>query len=252
MSGAVALGGWTMAILAAVAAWVVWRALGGRMEAVARACHELRGPITAARLGLQLGARAGELSAARLRAVELELVRASAALDDLAHAREGRRCQRALEDVDVAELLADSVEAWRAFAVARGVDLRLDWSGAAASVLGDRVRLAQAVGNLIANAIEHGAGPVEVQGATHTATVWVQVSDHGQGLPAPLAALTRRAQSGRGDRGRGLAIVAEIAADHGGQLIAAPRDHGARLVLELPAAAALSMPKLPDRTSSAP
>ena len=52
------------------------------MEAVARACHELRGPLAAARLGLELGVRVGELSPAQLRALELELGRASLALDD--------------------------------------------------------------------------------------------------------------------------------------------------------------------------
>jgi len=62
----------------------------------------------------------------------------------------------------------------------------------------------------------------------------IEVSDWGPGLPAPVAQLARRAHGGRGSRGRGLAIAAAIAEDHGGRLAAAPSEHGARLVLELP------------------
>lgn len=251
MTGAITFGGWTAAILAALAALAIWRVLGGRMEAVARACHELRGPITAARLGLQLGMRAGELSDARMRAVELELDRASLALEDLAYARQGRQgrqCPRLPDSVEVAPLLGDSVEAWRASAVKSGVDLRLHWSGPPAGVLGDRVRLAQAVGNLIANAIEHGGGEVEVRGYAGGASVRIEVSDRGPGLPAPVAQLRRRANGGRGTRGRGLAIAAAIAEAHGGRLAAAPSDHGARLVLELPGVpAAASAPPPGER-----
>src|SRR5579884_3318250 len=113
------------------------------MESVARACHELRGPLTAARLGLQLGARAGELSPARLRAIDLELGRAALALDDL----EGIRARVAIpawhpfEPVDLGQLVVDSVEAWRPAAAARGVSLTASWSGRSACVLGDRLRL---------------------------------------------------------------------------------------------------------------
>ena len=89
-----------IAVLASAAGWrraapaspraAAWHALAGRMESVARACHELRGPLTAARLGLQLGASTGELSPARLRAIDLELGRAALALEDLDIARTRR------------------------------------------------------------------------------------------------------------------------------------------------------------------
>ena len=64
----------------------------------------------------------------------------------------------------VAEVLRDAVAVWRPVARARGRDLRLDWRPADAAVRGDRLRLAQACGNLLANAIEHGQGPVRVRG----------------------------------------------------------------------------------------
>ena len=62
--------------------------------------------------------------------------------------------------------------------------------------------------------------------------------DEGPGLPAPVAELVRLPRAGRGRRGRGLAIAAEIAARHGGRLAAAPAAGGGRVVLELPAAGA--------------
>jgi signal transduction histidine kinase len=126
------------------------------------------------------------------------------------------------------------VEAWRAVALTSGVRLTLHWSGAPASVQGDRVRLAQATGNLIANALEHGGGAVDVRGGADGRTARLEVIDGGPGLPAPVAELARRPRAGRGARGRGLAIASGIAEDHGGRLAAAPSERGARLVLELP------------------
>jgi signal transduction histidine kinase len=231
----VAFGGWVTASVAVAVALAIWRLLSDRMEAVARACHELRSPLTAARLGLEPGSRRGELSLARLRAVDLELARAALAVDDLARVHErSHRATVIRHEVDVCELLRDSVEAWEATAAEAGVQLAAHWSGSRARVLGDRLRLAQATGNLIANAIEHGGGVVEVRGRVDGASVRVDVTDRGPGLPAPLAELTRCAHRSRGSRGRGLTIAAAIAAGHGGRLGVAPADRGARLVLELP------------------
>jgi signal transduction histidine kinase len=233
---AVSLAGWLAASGAVLLAGGAWRALAGRMETVARACHELRGPLTAARLGLQLGARSGELSPARLRAIDLELGRAALALEDLDTARTRRLVTRDTPAaVDLAELVADSVEAWRPTASTRRVALRASWAGTPAIVWGDRLRLAQATGNLIANAIEHGGGVVEVRGSAEEGRARIEVIDAGPGLPAPVAELVRRPHGGRGRRGRGLAIASAIAAGHGGRLSAAPSRRGARLVLELPA-----------------
>ena len=242
MSGvAVLLGAWVAVGVGAVVSAVGRRVAGARVEAVARACHELRAPLTAVRLGLELASRAGGgLSAAQLRALDLELARATLALDDLAAVGSlfaGERVAgqgRGGEDVDVAALLADSAEAWRAAAVAAGARLEVRWSGAPAHVVGDRARLAQATGNLIANAIEHGGGAIELRGRAAGGSVRIDVIDDGAGLPVPVADLARRARGGRGARGRGLAIASSIARDHGGRLAGAPSQRGARLVLELP------------------
>jgi signal transduction histidine kinase len=227
--------GWLAAGLAGTMALIARRSLDGRMEAVARACHELRGPITAARLGLELGARVGELSPARLRAIDLELQQATLALDDLSETREAHCELRECRQVDLRALLTDSVEGWRPRAGQGRAELQLRWSGGPVHVWGDRLRLAQATGNLIANAIEHGGGIVEVRGRAAGIGARIEVIDDGPGLPAPVAELARRAQNGRGTRGRGLAIAAAVAEAHGGRLAAAPTERGARLVLELPA-----------------
>jgi len=241
-----AVAGWLVAVGTALAALIFRRLLATRMELVARASHELRGSITA----LRLGVRPGDPSPARLRALDLELGRAAAAVEDLVGACARRPLGRELELLDTGQLLADLVEAWQPAAAEWqpaaaecGAGLALSWSGAAGFLLGDRYRLAQATGNLIANAIEHGGGQVRVVGRLDGANVRIEVTDRGPGLPAPVTELARRARNGKGRRGRGLAIAATISRDHGGRLAAAPSECGARLVLELPAA--------PDRDSAA-
>jgi signal transduction histidine kinase len=232
-----AIAGWTAAGVGVFLALVVWRLWSRRLELVARACHELRGPIAATRLGLELGTRLGDLSPARLRALDLELGRAALALEDLALAGRGARVLPERSPIDVGELVADSVEAWLAAARASGVSMALRWPCGDAAVAGDRLRLAQATGNLIANALEHGGGAVTVSGRVEGSRVRIEVCDRGPGLPAPVVELARRRRRGCGARGRGLAIALAIAEAHGGRLCSAPSDEGARLVLELPLAA---------------
>lgn len=237
MSLAAACAGWLTAAVVTALWLLVARTLGVREEAVARACHELRGPLAAVTLGLERGRRGDALSSAQLRAIHSELGRASLALDDLARGSDGRMAPRHLEDVDLGELLSDSVHAWQAMASEAGIELRLSCAAALPPVCGDRLRLAQAAGNLIANAIEHGEGRVDVLGSALQAGVRIEIVDRGPGLPAPLPELVTRARRGRGARGRGLAIASAIASVHGGRLECLRLPAGeTRLVLDLPAA----------------
>jgi signal transduction histidine kinase len=209
-----------------------------RLVLVARASHELRGPLCAARLGLH-GLAADP---ARVAAIELELQRAGRALDDLAAAHSGGRAATRPELVDLAELTAAYVPIWRTLAEAHGAELRLEPPIASdrspAAVVADPLRIAQACANLVGNAAEHGGGVVRVRVRATGDFVRIEVTDDGAGLPASVTALTASARNRRGRRGHGLAIAAAIAEHHGGRLHAAPSEAGARLMLEMPAARA--------------
>jgi signal transduction histidine kinase len=202
---------------------------------VAQASHELRGPLCAARLGLHGLADGGE-GGARLAAIDLELRRAALALDDLAAAPRGRRAREQAGAVDLGQLAGEAEAAWRALAAARGAELRVDPPDGPVVVHADRLRLAQACGNLVANAIEHGGGAVQVRTrADADGRARFEVTDAGPGLPAPVADLVRAARGRRARRGHGLALAAGIAERHGGRLASAPSPRGARLVIEFPA-----------------
>jgi signal transduction histidine kinase len=242
VSVSLAITGWAAAVVATLAAWHLAAA---RREQVTRACHELRGPLTAARLGIESGVRLGELAVDRMRAVEQELDRAVLALEDLGVAFERPRLPgadgaqgrgaairgSAVSSIDA--VVSRSAEAWRPFAMTHGVELRMSRTSTAL-VRCERRRLAQAVGNLIANAIEHGGGVVDVRTREDDLTVRLEVIDDGPGLRAPVVQIVRAARRGRGSRGRGLAIATEIVTQHGGRISCAPSERGARMVLELP------------------
>ena len=212
---------------------------------VAQAGHELRGPLFAARLGLD-----GLESTARVAAIDLELRRAALALDDLAEAPRGRRAGQRSAPFDLAALLGEAADAWLALAESRGVVLLIEPPAGRVVVHGDRLRLAQAWGNLVANAIEHGGGAVGVRVRVADGRVRLEVTDAGPGLPAPVADLVVAARGRRSRRGHGLALAAGIAERHGGRLTAAPSPRGARLVLELPLPG--SVPRRRRRSFSAP
>ena len=204
---------------------------------VARASHELRGPLSAARLALH-----GLEASARVAAIDLELRRAALALDDLVEAPRGRRVREQPATVDLGDLIREAGENWIALAADRGVALHLEPPAEPIVVHADRLRLVQACANLVANAIEHGGGTVDVRartaaGAGGAPRARIEVTDTGPGLPAPVAALVSSARGRRARRGHGLALAAGIAERHGGRLITAPSPRGARLVLELPCAA---------------
>ena len=221
--------------------------LDRRLALVAQAAHELRGAAQrrAARAARRRRRPAG--APRRLAAVELELRRAGLALDDLHAAPRGRRRPSSPSRSTSARCCAEAAEAWapaggrarRRAAVRRAPGGRL-------LVRADRLRLAQAIGNLVAQRARArsraGAGP----GARDA-----PARAHRGARPRARACRRRSPRSPRrrtpGAAGHGLAIAARVAARHGGRLVTAPVTAGACLVLELPADAG----RQPRRTLAA-
>lgn len=229
----VAILGWAAAATALAALVACRRSGARRLELAAQAAHELAAPLGAARLAVHSLSREGA-PPERVAALDRELARAGRAVEDLAVARAGERATGRAEEVAAERLVRDAGAAWRPVAQALGAQLRVDVDGGLGTVRGDRVRLGQAIDNLIANALEHGGRTVVLRGRASLRGVRIEVADDGPGLPAPVDRLVRRARAGRG-RGRGLAIAADVVERHGGRVSAAPSARGARVAVELPA-----------------
>ncbi|AEG93784.1 candidate histidine kinase, classic [Ramlibacter tataouinensis TTB310] len=104
--------------------------------------------------------------------------------------------------------------------------------------------LAQAIANLVDNAVRHGGSPprIAVQLGKSREGVFIAVRDHGTGLPpgdpAKLFARWRSAAGGRaGGTGLGLAICQLCVQAHGGRITAKRCEPGAEFRVDLPAAA---------------
>jgi signal transduction histidine kinase len=215
---ALAIAGWCLAA-------AVFAEMRRRSGLLADAAHELRGPLTSISLGLESLRRQ---PAARRRADALlaELGRMHAAADDVAAAVRGGRAAgvpRSFEPQHVVERVS---EAWRAPAARRGGRVLVDWQAAPGVVRADPRRLSQALGNLLANAVQHGGGEVIVRGVSSEAGLRIEVADRGS------AAGASRSAPGRG---RGLAIARRALVEAGGGLESRDRPGGGRIAIaELP------------------
>jgi signal transduction histidine kinase len=232
VSGAVA----ATAVAAVACVGVAWLLvvrvrLQRRLELVARASHELRGPAGA--LTLSVAALRREPGGIRRALVlEAQLDRMRAGLDDLEAARSGTRAVARPAVVSLERVVRGAAAGWAPVAHSSGRRLRFRWEGAPAAVRADRGRLAQALGNLVANAVEHGSGPVELRGRRAGARVRVEVRDGG----AAGAAAARTGVAGRDARGRGLAIAALAVEEAGGTLVLEQGVDGTTAAIELPVA----------------
>jgi signal transduction histidine kinase len=243
--------GWPLALM--VAAILVRERVreGRRRGALNRALHELRRPLQALALAPDPGRRNGH-SSGNGAPGRLEL--ALAALDDLDKEINGSEPPVRLRPVACRPWVEGSLARWRLAAGRSGSPVELRWRAGTATVLADPRRLAQALDNLIVNAIEHGRPPIRVEAAVAAAHVRIVVRDGGCADPDPDAdaepetgsvvaprALARlrapgRRRPSRGRRGHGLEVVARIAAEHGGRFIVRRGPRGAVAALELPLA----------------
>ena len=136
---------------------------------------------------------------------------------------------------------------WRArFAAARTRrTLEVD-APAGLTVTGDRLRLEQALGNLVDNALRYGSGTVRLAARPDDGGVALSVADEGAGFrrlpPACVRALRRAdAARARGAAGLGLALVQAVAHAHGGHATAANLAGGGAVVTLTASHRALSL-----------
>ena len=213
---------------------------------VADASHELRTPLTIVRGQLEVLAMNPHPDAEEVRHVEgvvrSEIDRMNRLVEDLlllAHAADPDLVRR--EPVDLPDFLAGIITGLQAT-----TDRRLVLGPAPALVIeADPDRLAQALHNLLRNAIVHTepGGLVRLSAYRHGARVRLIIDDDGPGIPEEqrgrifdrFARLDAARGRDGGGAGLGLSIVRAIALAHGGDVaVESSPEGGARFVLELP------------------
>ena len=191
---------------------------------VSNASHELRTPLALLKTELELALRRTrtpeELEAA-LRSAAEETDRLARLAEDLlvlARADQGRLPLRPIR-VEIDELLRTVAARFGSHA-----DRRISVEAAAGlAVTGDRLRLEQALGNLLDNALRHGGGDIVLTAVSRDATVELHVLDEGPGVPDEFLARAfdrfSRPDSARSEDGTGLglAIAQAIARAHHGE-----------------------------------
>jgi signal transduction histidine kinase len=251
-----AIGGPAALALAALAGyWVAGKALEPLARGYERerrfvddASHELRTPLALHKTELEVALRYAEDESALRAAIESgveEVDRLAQLADDLlVVARSGPEgLVLRTERLGTAELL--NTVATRFGSRVRSAHRSIVVSAEPeVAVEADRLRMEQALTNLVENAIRHGAGRIELSAERSAAGVRLHVRDEGSGFDEAFRerAFERfsreDAARGRGGAGLGLAIVKTIAAAHGGEArIAPPNGPGADVWIELPASA---------------
>jgi two-component system sensor histidine kinase MprB len=213
--------------------------VGAQRRLVADASHELRTPLTAVRTNIDL-LREGKLPAEEERhaldEASVELDALTRLVSDLVELARGEERKLRLEDVQLDDLVAASVER----AQARAPQVTFVTALSPTQVTADPVLLERAISNLLDNAVKYSpdGAPIEVSVRGGE----VIVADHGPGiadedLPRVFdrfyRAATARSKPGAG---LGLAIVREAAEAHGGRATAESSSSGARFRLVLPTA----------------
>jgi two-component system OmpR family sensor kinase/two-component system sensor histidine kinase QseC len=205
------------------------RAFAAQREFIADAAHELRSPLTALRLQLQLLDRAPDaearsaarqwLGAAVERSIHLvEQLLTLARSDPSQHAVPMR-------PVDLCAVAAEAAADSRVLAAARGIDLSLE-TGPPVWMEGDAEGLRTLARNLVDNAVRYtpGGGAVRIDCRWTDGGARLTVSDSGPGIAASdrervFDRFYRQASSGQNGSGLGLAIVKAIATRHSAAVV---------------------------------
>lgn len=170
---------------------------------------------------------------------------------------EGGRLRVDAQEIDLVEVVRGCLDEWTPEARRRSISLQVRLPIGPLPLYGDQIRLIQALGNLVENALKYAGtgGWVRVDlGPARDNTYELSVTDSGPGIPAEVLPrvferyfrVEGRASGGPGGMGLGLAIARAIVVAHGGELTAeSPSGSGARFVLRLPALPVRASPATP-------
>lgn len=150
-------------------------------------------------------------------------------------------------ECDLGGLVAEVVQSFSATAAAKSILLRVVPTGSPISMICDRDRMAQVLGNLIGNAVKYtpDGGHISVQISGDAGNAQVSVSDNGPGIPVDKAdrIFERFSQIGTKDRrgvGLGLYISKVITEAHGGTLrVESAVGKGSTFILSVPRSSSL-------------
>jgi signal transduction histidine kinase len=222
------------------------RAIERERAFVSDASHELRTPLAILKTEIELALR-GDRGGEELRAALESAAEETDRLAELAEAllviarADGGNLPLATAEVQTAQLLAGVGVRFASRVRASGRELVVDDVNGA-RLVGDPRRLEQALGNLVEDALHHGAGRIRLSATSDGEHVELHVRDEGGGFPEEFIGeafqrFTRADPArSRGGSGLGLSIVQVIAHAHGGEAHAANHpDGGADVCIELPA-----------------
>ena len=212
---------------------------------ISDAAHQLRNPIAGALSLSEAVARAPDLDAARTRSADLvaamqEVSDLARALLTLERARSGRWAAGAASRFDGIAFMADAVADLAPACAAAGVALESALAAEPAPLRGDPQMLAEALRNLVGNALRHG-GPgltrIALTAARTGDGLEIGIADDGRGLTPEEIALARQrfAQlEPSSGSGLGLPIATAIVEAMGGRLDISPGTPGLRARIVLP------------------
>jgi two-component system OmpR family sensor kinase/two-component system sensor histidine kinase QseC len=197
------------------------QAFSAQRAFISDAAHELRSPLTALRLQMQLLERAQDDAAREDARSRLGggIERAIHLVEQLlALARsEPQEAPASAETADVSAAAAEAIRDTHDLALSKGIDLGLD-AGSVPRISGDSESLRILVRNLVDNAVRYtpAGGSVQVRTLTTPMSVILEVIDNGPGIPNDerervFDRFYRRAGSQEQGTGLGLAIVKAVA-----------------------------------------